>query len=89
MKSGCFSQFLSLFKQLHYAKYNKQVKDKQLWTHENHAVELSTNEMIDSRINYIHKNPVQAGFVEKAEDFLYSSARNYAGLDFLIEIDFV
>jgi hypothetical protein len=28
-------------------------------------------------LNYIHNNPVEAGLVEKAEDYLYSSARNY------------
>jgi hypothetical protein len=33
--------------------------------------------MIDSRVDYIHKNPVRAGWVEKDEDYLYSSARNY------------
>ena len=43
------------------AKFNKRVGEKQLRIHENHAVELSTNEMIDSRLEYIHNNPVQAG----------------------------
>ena len=61
--------------------------DKQLWTHENHALELCSNDMIDLRLQYIHKNPVRAGWVEKSEDFLYSSAGNYADMDALIEID--
>jgi hypothetical protein len=43
--------------------------------------------MIDQRINYIHENPVKAGIVTVAEDYLYSSARNYAGLSSVIEID--
>lgn len=38
-------------------------------------------------MNYIHENPVKAGFVEKEEDYLYSSARNYAGLKGLIDVD--
>jgi hypothetical protein len=29
------------------------------------------------KLNYIHNNPVEAGIVEKAEDYLYSSARDY------------
>ena len=33
------------------------------------------------------KNPVTVGIVEKPEDFLYSSARNYSGLKGLIEVD--
>ncbi|WP_187264283.1 REP-associated tyrosine transposase [Pontibacter beigongshangensis] len=71
----------------YHAKYNKRAGEIQFWTHENHAVELSSNTMIDSRIQYIHQNPVRAGLVEKAEDYLYSSARNYAGLAGLIEVD--
>ena len=37
----------------YHAKYNKRAKGIQLWTHENHAVELSSNEMIDSRVDYL------------------------------------
>lgn len=61
----------------------------QLWTHENHAVELTTNDMLDSRMQYIHENPVRAGLVEKAADYLYSSARSYAGLDGLMAVDYI
>jgi len=32
-------------------------------------------------MDYLHNNPVRSGLVEKAEDYLYSSARYYAGLD--------
>jgi hypothetical protein len=35
----------------------------------------------------VHLNPVRAGLVEKPEDYLYSSARNYAGWSGLIEAD--
>lgn len=71
----------------YHAKYNKRVRLVQFWTHENHAVELSSNEMIDSRINYIHQNPVKAGIVENDFEYLYSSARNFAELSAMIEID--
>ena len=57
------------------------------WTHENHAIELSDNEMIDQRINYFHENPVRAGWVEKAEEYMYSSAKNLAGMVGVMEID--
>jgi hypothetical protein len=40
-------------------------------------------------VEYVHSNPVRAGLVEKAEDWLYSSARNYAGLPGVLEIDFI
>ena len=71
----------------YHAKYNKRNQDLQFWTHENHAVELSNNELIDSRINYIHQNPVKVGIVQNEYDYLYSSARNFAGLENLIDID--
>lgn len=32
-------------------------------------------------------NLIKAGFVEKPEDYLYSSARNYYGMKGLTEID--
>jgi len=31
-------------------------------------------------VAYVHDNPVRAGVVERAEDYFWSSARNYAGL---------
>lgn len=73
----------------YHAKYNKRTEDKQFWTHENHAIELSTNQMIDSRLAYIHNNPVRAGWVDNPEDYLYSSARNYGSLNALVEVDMI
>lgn len=45
--------------------------------------------MIDSRIKYIHQNPVKAGIVDKEEEYLYHRARNYYGLNALLEIDMI
>lgn len=36
-------------------------------------------EMIDQRINYTHENPVRALIVAEPHDYLFSSARDYAG----------
>jgi REP element-mobilizing transposase RayT len=80
------SEWLKMIFKYH-AKYNKRNKNFQFWTQENHAVELSNNEMIDSRVNYIHQNPVKAGIVQNEYDYLYSSARNFAGIDSVMEID--
>ncbi len=65
----------------YHAKYNGRVNEKQFWTHENHAVELTDNSIVDSKLDYIHANPVRAGWVENSEDYLYSSARNYSGFE--------
>jgi len=68
------------------AKQHKRNEKYQVWTHENHAEIVYGNQFMDSKINYIHENPVRGGIVAKAEDYLYSSARNYAGLDGVLEI---
>lgn len=67
-------------------KMNRRNQGYQFWTHENHPIELSTNEMIDQRINYIHENPVRAGFAIEAIYYPYSSAMDYADQKGLVEI---
>ena len=52
----------------------------QVWTHENHAEECFSPSFTFQRVKYIHENPVEAGIVSREEDYLYSSARDYAGL---------
>lgn len=49
-----------------------------LWQNGFNPKELSSNKVIDQKIEYIHKNPVEAGLVLKQDDYLYSSARNYS-----------
>jgi REP element-mobilizing transposase RayT len=68
------------------AKQHKRNERYQVWTHENHAEIVYGSQFIQSKVNYIHENPVRAGIVEKAEDYLYSSARNYAGLDGVLDV---
>lgn len=73
----------------YYARFNNKASRRQFWTHENHAVELTSNQMIDSRVDYIHNNPVRAGWVGSAEHYLYSSAGSYCNLPGKLEIDFI
>ena len=39
--------------------------------------ELYSPKFVFQKINYIHNNPVESGIVEKAEDYLYSSPKDY------------
>ena len=71
------------------ARTHQRNSHYQLWTHENHAVELFTPAFTEQKLNYIHNNPVRAGIVDKPEDYVYSSARNYAGLKSVLEIDLI
>ncbi len=65
---------------------HKSKQNNQLWTHENHAELIYSQKFIEQKVDYIHHNPVRAGIVAKPEDYIYSSARNYAGLDYVLEI---
>ncbi|MEQ6118058.1 transposase, partial [Reichenbachiella sp. MALMAid0571] len=70
---------------------NKASNNKgfQFWQQHNHPIELSTNSIVQQRLEYIHNNPVEARFVEKPSDWLYSSARDYEGEKGLIDIYFL
>ncbi|WP_040495913.1 REP-associated tyrosine transposase [Fulvivirga imtechensis] len=68
---------------------NGNNKNHQFWQQDNHPIELSTNEMMQQRLDYIHNNPVEAGIVDNPEDYLYSSARDYAGIKGLLEVEFI
>jgi putative transposase len=79
---------LSLFKQA--GKKNSRNSCYQFWQQDNHPIELNSNDMIDQKLEYIHNNPVKAGIVEKAEDYIYSSAIDYyTGKKGLLEIEFL
>lgn len=65
---------------------NSNNRGFQLWRQDNRPIELRDSERLHQKLKYIHRNPVEAGFVEKEEDWLYSSAGNYHGLKGLIEI---
>jgi REP element-mobilizing transposase RayT len=58
---------------------SSNVTQYQFWRHDNHPIELWSNKVIDEKIDYIHKNPVKAGLVYRAEDYIYSSAVDYTG----------
>jgi REP element-mobilizing transposase RayT len=68
-------------------KRGKRNERFQFWQHDNHPVELHSLKFINQKLNYIHMNPVRAGWVEKESDWLYSSMRNYCHLPVLMEID--
>lgn len=61
-------------------KENDRNRDFQFWQQYNHSVELSTSEMLEQRLAYIHRNPVELGLVEKEEEWVHSSAGDYYGV---------
>ena len=58
------------------ASQNARNTSHQVWMHGSHAIEINSASFFDQKLNYIHENPVRAGWVEKAEHYIYSSARS-------------
>ena len=68
---------------------NQKNKQYQVWRQDNHPIELNKPETVQQKLNYIHNNPIEEGFVQNPEDYLFSSARNYSGLEAVLEIDLI
>lgn len=59
----------------------------QFWQQHNQPEELSSLPFgIERTIDYIHQNPVKAGFVDRPEDYPYSSAVDFSGGKGLVAI---
>jgi putative transposase len=68
---------------------NPNNKDFQLWKSDNRPIELYTFDVMKQKLQYIHNNPVKAGFVAMPEHWLYSSAGAYMNMESIIKIDFL
>ncbi len=64
------------------------IKKVQLWQTCTNPVYINSHkpEQLIEHIEYIHENPVRDRIVTTAEDYLYSSARDYAGMKGLVNI---
>ena len=58
-------------------KKNKSNYRFQFWQHENHPILLDSEEKYKQRLDYLHLNPVRAGFVFEPQDWKYSSGTDY------------
>jgi putative transposase len=58
----------------------------QLWQYDNHPIELFSNHVTLQKLEYIHLNPVRAGFVDEPWHYRYSSAKDYSGMKGLLDI---
>lgn len=67
-------------------KRGKKESVYQVWQEGYHPKQIFTQKMLIQKINYVHFNPVKRGYVDKPEDWRYSSARDYLGGNGLIDI---
>ncbi len=77
----------SLLRQLKHAKLaHKTDREYQLWQEGVHPVLIQGEEMMRQRLQYMHDNPVRRGYVDDAVHWRYSSARNYAGMEGVLDV---
>ncbi|TYK66914.1 REP-associated tyrosine transposase [Colwellia echini] len=69
-----------------YKKAHKSDRSYQFWQEGMHPEFIQNDAMMRQKIEYIHNNPVKRGYVDKAEHWRYSSARDYAGEIGLLDV---
>lgn len=70
-------------------KKNSNNTNYQFWRQDNHPIELDSNIMMEQKLDYIHNNPVVEGIVDVPQDYLFSSARNYAGRRGMMDVELI
>jgi putative transposase len=70
-------------------KKNSNNSGFQFWQQHNQPIELYDNNIMEQKLDYLHNNPVEEGFVDKPEDYVYSSARDYAGIKGMIDVELI
>ena len=92
IEEGAESRKVWMLKKFEFAA--KRVKTNtryKFWKDSNHAVcltELDTK-MMEQKLEYIHYNPVKAMIVHQPEDYVFSSAADYAEEAGLVEVEFI
>ena len=61
-----------------YGSISSQKQNLQFWKHDNHPFYLYSNKMIQQKVDYIHFNPVEAGFVNEPHEWRLSSANEHS-----------
>jgi putative transposase len=80
-RSAKLLELLAFFKRAH-----KQETTYQVWEESNHPQIIESEAVMRQKLDYIHYNPVKRGYVDQPEHWRYSSARDYAGQEGLIEV---
>lgn len=76
-----------LLKQLQFHKLAHKVESEyQLWQEGSHPEQIQNDSMMWQKLEYIHNNPVERGYVDDPVHWRYSSAKNYAGQPGLIDV---
>ncbi len=66
---------ISIFKEA--GELNSRNTKYQFWQQDYQPKEIFSPRFAAQKLEYIHNNPVEAGIVKKAEEYIYSRARGY------------
>lgn len=69
------------------AHLSKADGGNQVWQHDLHPIWLRRPDIIQQKLQYIHMNPVIDGLVEEPHHYLYSSARDEAGMPGMLKLE--
>jgi putative transposase len=82
------TEVLSIFMEAAKKYHPNENREYQVWEDRFDDVAVYSDEVLRTKIEYIHNNPVKAGFVDSQDAFPYSSARNYhSGDHSVIRVD--
>ena len=70
------------------ARKTHRAEKYKVWTDDNHAIHLHNINALE-KLYYIHDNPVKAGIVKYPEDYIYSSACDYNGIEGLVKLELI
>jgi REP element-mobilizing transposase RayT len=65
----------------------KRIAGYKVWQDGNQPKGIETNAFLEQKLDYIHRNPVEAEIVDEPEYYWYSSARDYAGRKGLLKVE--
>jgi len=76
-----------LLKQLRFHKLaHKSESEYQVWQESSHPQQIQDEAMMWQKLEYMHNNPVERGYIDDPLHWRYSSARNYARQPGLIDV---
>jgi hypothetical protein len=95
-RSGTARQLIDLLEQQHahvlldqlarLKLAHKTESEFQFWQEGSKPKQVRTDRMLWQKLEYVHRNPQERGYVDDPTHWRYSSARNYAGQPGLIDV---
>jgi REP element-mobilizing transposase RayT len=70
-------------------KKNINNTNYQFWQQHNKPIELYDNKIIEQKLDYLHNNPVEEGFVFEPHEYKYSSAIDYSGGKGYVDVELI